>query len=89
MAMGAIRLLSERGIRVPDHISVTGFDDIAISKYLAPSLTTIAQPAEMIGNHVMMLLDQVMNGKKMSHDTVLSTEIILRESTAAKRQCLS
>jgi DNA-binding LacI/PurR family transcriptional regulator len=51
-ALGVIRAARERGIRVPDDILVTGFDNISLSEYLSPSLTTVEQPKELIASTI-------------------------------------
>lgn len=49
MALGAMQALAERGIRVPDEVSVIGFDDIDEARFLLPALTTVEQPARQLG----------------------------------------
>jgi LacI family transcriptional regulator len=48
-AFGAIRALFDAGLRVPEDVSVIGFDDLALSRYFNPTLTTVAQPTEKLG----------------------------------------
>jgi len=53
-ALGAIRALTRAGVKVPEHCSVVGFDDVPLSSLAAPSLTTVRQPLEgdgIIGKH--------------------------------------
>lgn len=60
MAIGAIASIQEQGLKVPEDVSVMGFDDIRFSRYINPSLTTIAQPTEQIGEQCMLqLLNQI------------------------------
>src|ERR1700724_1366989 len=55
-AMGSIRALHEAGLRVPQDVSVLGFDDIQSSAFQAPSLTTIRQPLQQMGSTAALLL---------------------------------
>ncbi|PUA28019.1 MAG: LacI family transcriptional regulator [Cellvibrio sp. 79] len=82
MAIGAMQTLKNQGIRIPEDISVTGFDDIAYAKYSDPSLTTISQPAEEMGKMAMDMLLKVIEGEPLSQrECVLPTEFIIRKST--------
>lgn len=84
MALGAIQTLKSRGLRVPEDISVTGFDDIHYAKYWDPALTTIAQPAEEIGKVAMDLLLRIIEGEDLANlEVLLSTQFMVRQSTAA------
>lgn len=56
MAIGAIKRIREAGLRVPEDISVAGFDDISFAAFCDPPLTTIAQPAEAFGRHAAEML---------------------------------
>lgn len=83
MAIGAMQTIKSQGIRVPEDMSVTGFDDIAYAKYCDPSLTTISQPAEEMGKLAMDMLLRIIEGDPLSQtECVLSTEFIIRKSTA-------
>jgi len=82
MALGAIQTIKSRGLRVPDDISVTGFDDIHYAKYWDPALTTIAQPAEEIGTAAMDLLLRIMDGEDLADlEVLLPTQFMIRQST--------
>lgn len=82
MAIGAMQTLKGQGIRIPEDMSVTGFDDIAYARYSDPSLTTISQPAEEMGKMAMDMLLKVIEGEPLSqHECVLPTEFIIRKST--------
>jgi LacI family transcriptional regulator, repressor for deo operon, udp, cdd, tsx, nupC, and nupG len=83
MAIGAMQTLKAQGIRIPEDMSVTGFDDISYAKYCDPSLTTISQPAEEMGKMAMDMLLRIIEGETLSqNDCVLPTEFIIRKSTA-------
>ncbi|MBU0929207.1 MAG: LacI family transcriptional regulator [Spirochaetes bacterium] len=83
LAIGAIRVLEDEGIKVPDQVSIIGFDDIDISSYIVPRLTTIRQPLGDIGERTATLLHKRILGEKPAEsDVVLPYELIIRESTA-------
>ncbi|MBI3960489.1 MAG: LacI family DNA-binding transcriptional regulator [Chloroflexi bacterium] len=84
MAVGAIAFLRDRGCHVPQDISVIGYDNISLSAYVCPPLTTIATPIEQIGQGLcQMLLDCI--GEKLPAETQRVTvrgALLVRESTA-------
>lgn len=80
MAVGAMEALENLGYRVPEDVSVVGFDDITIAQYTSPKLTTIRQDREKIGESAANILISLINGQVF--DRVLVTpELIIREST--------
>lgn len=82
MALGAYEALYERGLRVPDDMSIVGFDDLDAARWSAPPLTTVRQPlTEMAAMATRMLLALV-NGEELgSHRLELATALIVRQST--------
>ncbi len=78
-AIGAIHALAEQGLRVPEDISVVGFDNTAISEMYLPSVTTIGQPQYEIGTTAMRLLFDRISGKP-AHSVSVPHELILRGS---------
>lgn len=83
MAIGLIQAVKASGLKVPDDISVTGFDDIEYAKYCDPPLTTVAQPAEELGRTAVNCLFSLMEKSQPAQQkNVLATEIVLRQSTA-------
>lgn len=83
MAIGAIQGAKELGVFTPENLSIVGFDDMAISSYLSPGLTTIRQPAyEMGRDGVKILLNSIQNQLKKPVHHILETSLIIRESTA-------
>ncbi len=83
MAIGAIQKAKLMGFRVPQDISVMGFDDIEFSKYCEPPLTTISQPRYEIGRQSMqMLLDQLHGNAIQSGSRLLESKLVVRQSTA-------
>lgn len=70
-AIGAIRALRERGLRVPEDVSVCGFDGLNVSRYVSPRLTTICQSVEELAERsARLLIDQIENQCAPRHETV-------------------
>jgi LacI family transcriptional regulator, repressor for deo operon, udp, cdd, tsx, nupC, and nupG len=85
MAIAAMLTLSLHGRRVPEEVSVVGFDDIRLARYCNPPLTTIAQPKNQLGGEAMTLLIETLNGGDPSpRKRILSTELVIRKSTARR-----
>jgi len=83
-AVGIIRGLAQMGLRVPDDVSVMGYDNIPLSGYVLPALTTVAQPIVDMGKKaVELLLGHINNPELPADKAVLASELIVRESTAA------
>jgi len=81
-AMGAITYLHEQGIRIPEDISVIGFDNTRLAEMCYPKLTTVAQPLHSIGYEAASKLDQLLNNGAIEElRTYVPHEIIVREST--------
>lgn len=84
MALGAYRALAEAGLRVPDDVSVIGFDDVDEAPMYAPPLTTIAQDWEGLGEQSLRTaLSMVRGGEPV--DTLLPLRLVVRDSTAPYR----
>jgi len=84
MGVGAIKAIKKAGLKVPEDISVIGFDNNIISLASDPELTTVCQPEEELGWHSMEMLYQVMNNKPLKERKIyLPCEIIERESVKA------
>ncbi|WP_291566571.1 MULTISPECIES: LacI family DNA-binding transcriptional regulator [unclassified Clostridium] len=82
MACGVYKAAKELSYKIPDDISVVGFDDITLVEFLDPPLTTIKQPTEDIGKvSVEILMDLIENNKIQGKIISLDTELIIREST--------
>lgn len=85
MAIGAIQALQECGLRVPEDVSVIGFDGIEVGKYLSPPLTTIQQPIYELGQQVAYtLLEQIEHGKDRKQIT-LPVQLVNPGSTAGPK----
>lgn len=84
MAVGAITACKDKGIRIPDEISVMGFDDIPLSTWIEPRLSTVSQPKYEIGKQAMNMLFNIINKKEgQEKQIVLPYHIIPRDSTKA------
>ncbi|MDO3387557.1 LacI family DNA-binding transcriptional regulator [Gilvimarinus sp. SDUM040013] len=82
MAIGAIQTFKTHGLKVPENISVTGFDDISYARYCDPNLTTVAQPAEEMGKLAMDMLLRLIEGQELAQqENVLPAEFVIRKST--------
>jgi LacI family transcriptional regulator len=81
-AIGAIRALKDHGLRVPEDVSVVGFDDLESAAYHNPSLTTIRQPLRQMGAVASRILLQRIRGQAVFPDAVpILPELVIREST--------
>lgn len=81
IAYGAIAALEKRGLRVPEDVAVTGFDNILFSVHHKPSLTTVRQPMYEMGKTAAKLLLGLINGKDKSlKGIILPNKLMIRES---------
>jgi LacI family transcriptional regulator len=86
MAMGVMDAVRNRGLRVPDDVSVIGFDDIPQASLIRPALTTISQPLEKMGRvATQMLLELLSQPQKRTERIELPTVLIVRDSCQAPR----
>jgi len=82
MAAGVLRELRDQGLRVPEDVSVTGFDNIKLSEYCWPSLTTVHIPRDYIGQLVFgILTPEQARIKRVGKEVLIDPELILRGST--------
>lgn len=81
MASGALTVLRTLGIRVPDDIALMGFDDSPIATTMTPALSTVRQPSYEAGQTVADVLLSLLAGGDAPHETILPTELVIREST--------
>jgi len=83
-AFGLYEAARQRGLRVPQDLSVIGFDDLPVARWVSPPLTTVRQPLAEMGRAAAQMLDELIDGLPLRMNRVeLSTELIVRESTAA------
>ena len=82
MALSVLRVLRRHGLRVPDDVSLVGFDDPLSAAHLTPPLTTVRQPVYRLGRRAAQRLLQALQGKSRLHGMeILPTELIIRDST--------
>lgn len=82
-AIGAIRAIHEQGLRVPQDVSVMGFDDIPAAAFHTPSLTTVRQPLGRMGEvAAQTLLDRIEGKKELPPEIAIEPELVVRESSA-------
>jgi DNA-binding LacI/PurR family transcriptional regulator len=87
IAMGTLTAIWQLGLKVPEDISVIGFDDISLASLITPPLTTIHQPIDEISRAVVeMAIDMVENPPRERMDLVLPTELVVRKSCQAPRR---
>lgn len=84
IAIGIIAEASEAGVRIPEELSVVGFDDIPLAKLVCPPLTTIAQPLTEKGRLAAELLLKSISGKGEPARYMLQTSLVVRKSVARR-----
>jgi len=81
VALGAMKAIQQKGLRIPEDIAILGCDDIMFASISSPTLSTIQQPAYQMGVKAMELLVQKINGDTTVKNITLEHKLILREST--------
>ena len=83
LAAGVVEAARTRGLRVPEDLSVVGFDDTEIAPLLSPPLTTVRQPLREMGRVAVRTALRLAAGEQLdSHHVELATELVVRSSTA-------
>jgi LacI family transcriptional regulator len=85
VAMGLMSALSERGVSVPGHVSVVGFDDIPFARYITPPLTTASVPVTELGEQAWHRMWDLLNGRAPGHAIFFRPRIERRGSTGPVR----
>ncbi|MGF7452316.1 HTH-type transcriptional repressor PurR [Pasteurella bettyae] len=81
MALGAISAIADKGLRVPDDISVIGYDNVHSSRFFAPPLTTIHQSKARLGERALKLLFERISNKEAKRETIeIHPELVVRKS---------
>jgi len=80
-AVGAVKSASEHGLRIPDDISIAGFDGTPLSEAVIPELTTVSQHAYELGKLAVESLHKLISGEKVKKQAVLEPRLIVRQST--------
>ncbi|WP_445002586.1 LacI family DNA-binding transcriptional regulator [Exiguobacterium alkaliphilum] len=83
LAIGALRALHEKGVRVPQDVSIISINDISVSKYVYPALSTVHVHTETMGETSVDLLLERLGGRKIGKKVVLPTELVFRNSSRA------
>jgi DNA-binding LacI/PurR family transcriptional regulator len=87
IALGAMRVAHERGINVPEDISIVGYDDIFVSRLVTPGLTTIRQPVDQLGDAAVSAIVRILEKSDPPPTSVtLPVELVVRESSALVRR---
>ena len=87
VAVGVLRAAAERGLRVPEDLSVAGFDDSEVSRATHPQMTTVRQPLAEMGRIAVGLLARLMDAQKVDALHIeLATELVVRGSTGPARR---
>jgi DNA-binding LacI/PurR family transcriptional regulator len=81
-ALGALRALHSHGIKVPDELSLVGFDDLAIASYTSPLLTTVSQPKQQMGRMAMEIMIKLLSRIDSKTNIKVEGKLIIRDSTA-------
>ena len=83
IAIGAIQAARERGVRVPEDLSIVGFDDLEAAEIVTPALTTVRQPLAEMGRIAVSLLERLIEDQRIEALHVeLRTQLVVRDSTA-------
>lgn len=87
MAIGALARLREAGLKVPDDVSVTGFDNLRVSAFSIPPLTTVDVPIQGTGEAAMrLMLDLLRDPEEAPREVILPHKLVVRESTAPAKK---
>jgi len=85
-AIGALKAINESGRRVPDDVALVGFDDMRLSSFLTPPLTTVRAPTEEVGQVAARQLFRILECATPENITLLPTQLILRRSCGCAYQ---
>lgn len=81
LALGVVQAVKEAGLRIPQDIAVTSFNDIPFAGLVDPPLTTVAAPALQMGQEAMRMLQKLIAGKRPAHkQVILPTSLVVRQS---------
>ncbi|MFD1540982.1 LacI family DNA-binding transcriptional regulator [Nonomuraea guangzhouensis] len=84
MALGVMRAMIKAGRRIPEDVSIAGFDDIDEAEYLSPPLTTVRQDFDVVAERIVsLMIGQIETGTAPSATSFITPELIVRESTGA------
>jgi LacI family transcriptional regulator len=80
MAIGAMKAVQEKGLRVPEDVAIIGFDNIPLTSFVSPGLSTVTVPVYELGRTAMKILSDLLLGHEVSRITTLPTKLTLRQS---------
>ncbi len=83
--IGALTVIQEYGLNIPEDVSIVGFDDSRLSPYLNPPLTTVRAPTEEVGRQAASMLFSLIKEQPVSQKALLPTEIIIRRSCGCQQ----
>lgn len=84
VAIGAIKMFEKYGLKVPEDISVTGFDDIYLAEHFSPGITTVSQNYDLLGETAVNHLVDLIEGKEVERETIIPTSLVIRNSCGKK-----
>jgi DNA-binding LacI/PurR family transcriptional regulator len=85
MALGAIQQVQRNGLLVPDDLTIVGYDDIPLARFVVPALTTIDQHAPELGRIATQMLFDILNDKTPDPVTI-PTQLVIRQSSAPPKK---
>lgn len=86
LAVGCYKAVQEAGLRIPEDISIIGFNDISMAKYLVPPLTTVHVPMDFMGNTAVGLLsERIHSNREISIHISVPTKLMIRESVSSRK----
>src|SRR4029453_6239783 len=89
-ALGVIEAARVRGLRIPEDLSIVGFDDTPVARFASPPLPTVRQPLREIGAVALRAALRLAAGERVdSHHVELATELVVRHSTAPREPRLT
>ena len=81
LAIGCYKAVNEKGLAIPEDISVVGYNDIPAAKYLVPPLTTVHLHMDFMGEQaVSMLAERILTGREIAIQTLIPAKLVIRES---------
>ncbi|WP_209648490.1 LacI family DNA-binding transcriptional regulator [Kibdelosporangium banguiense] len=85
-ALGVMRAARELGLSIPDDLSIVGYDDLPVTEWIGPPLTTVRQPLREMATTAAQMVFTLANGERPANERIdLATELIVRASTSAPR----
>ena len=89
MAVGALRAIHDRGLRVPDEIALIGYDDLPLAAFTSPPLTSVHQPIGEMGAHAVRVLIEQIRGESQVTSVRLPARLVVRDSCGGGAALLS